>query len=992
MLSFRRAAHRSLYRARSSGVVSSHCRPLKLRSQVSFSPQMSQPRWFCNAPPSDDANNKKDPDEKYIDKVADSGKAEAEADGVEQFVEEGTPEVVEEDFEEIHDTHASELKEPKPSDGSGEGITYSLDESGDVATDSSSVVAQGNHVPSYPQVVVVPIPNRPLFPGVLYPMQINDQNLVRILKSLKRKGLPYAGVFLKKESGETKKEEGEDIVSVGEPGKDQPDADVYQIGIFAQIQRITTTEQGTLVFFLAHRRIAIEEVTQTSPVMMVKVQHLEDPGIDENDKGEQDIIKAYTLEIMSTIKDILKRNPIFKEQLQFFLNNADLSKPSLLADYSAGLTSAHGTELQEILECGDVKERLRKALILLKKELEISKLQENISKQVEENMTKKQREYMLNEQLKMIKRELGLEKDDKGALVSKFTERLAGKDVPEEVERVIKEEMEKFGSLEPTSMEFNLTRNYLDWLTILPWGITHEECFDVDNAEAILNEDHYGLEDVKERILEFIAVGKLSGQVSQGKIICLIGPPGVGKTSIGKSIARALGREFFRFSVGGMSDVAEIKGHRRTYVGSMPGKLGQCLKKTQCSNPVVLIDEIDKIGRGGHQGDPASALLEVLDPEQNSTFMDHYLDVPLDLSKVLFICTANEGDTIPGPLADRMDFIRLSGYVWNEKVHIAEEFLQPQLLKRTGLKEDQITIEKDAISELIRFYCREAGVRNLQKQLEKIYRKAALKLVRGKKGENDKTEPITVVDVTTENLDDFVGKPVFTDERMYEAPPVGVVMGLAWNSMGGSTLYIESVVSRSEVDVVEVADAGGNGGDGGDSANHGGGGGGGGAKGGLVMTGRMGETMKESSQIAYTVAKAYLNKMDPTNDFFYKNRIHLHIPAGATPKDGPSAGVTMITSFLSLALNKPARGDIAMTGEITLTGKVLPIGGVKEKVIAAQRCFCNEVILPKANEKDFVELQDYIKEGISVRYADYYEDVFNIVFNEPTKPTRASPK
>jgi Lon-like ATP-dependent protease len=581
--------------------------------------------------------------------------------------------------------------------------------------------------------------------------------------------------------------------------------------------------------------------------------------------------------------------------------------------------------------------------------------------------------------------ELGLETDDKTALSAKFRERIESKKdkCPPHVLQVIEEELTKLQLLEASSSEFNVTRNYLDWLTVLPWGNYSDENFDVHHAQKILDEDHYGLSDVKERILEFIAVGKLRG-TSQGKIICLSGPPGVGKTSIGRSIARALNRQFYRFSVGGLADVAEIKGHRRTYVGAMPGKMVQCLKSVGTANPLVLIDEIDKLGRG-HSGDPASALLELLDPEQNVNFLDHYLDVPIDLSKVLFVCTANVIEMIPNPLLDRMEIIAIAGYITDEKMHIARDYLEKNTREACGIKPEQVEVTDAALLALIENYCREAGVRNLQKQIEKIYRKIALQLVRqgvsnepkdqealsvtaneeisssdgaaakdeilkdsavedasvtnnivnpaseeanevnlaneavvhevhtteapkednvsegkdtdgAKECAADKTIEKVVVD--SSNLGDFVGKPVFQAERIYEQTPVGVVMGLAWTAMGGSTLYIETTkVEEGE------------------------------GKGALVLTGQLGDVMKESAQIAQTVGRAILLEKDPDNQLFANSKLHLHVPAGATPKDGPSAGCTMITSMLSLAMGKPVKKDLAMTGEVTLTGRILPIGG-----------------------------------------------------------------
>ncbi|XP_069574565.1 lon protease homolog, mitochondrial isoform X2 [Brachyistius frenatus] len=432
-----------------------------------------------------------------------------------------------------------------------------------------------------------------------------------------------------------------------------------------------------------------------------------------------------------------------------------------------------------------IPKRLYKALSLLKKEYELSKLQQRLGREVEEKIKQTHRKYLLQEQLKIIKKELGLEKEDKEAIEEKFRERLKDRIVPQHIMDVINEELNKLGLLDNHSSEFNVTRNYLDWLTSMPWGTNSEENLALDRAKEVLEEDHYGMDDVKKRILEFIAVSQLRGS-TQGKILCFYGPPGVGKTSIARSIARALNRQYFRFSVGGMTDVAEIKGHRRTYVGAMPGKIIQCLKKTKTENPLVLIDEVDKMGRG-YQGDPSSALLELLDPEQNSYFLDHYLDVPVDLSKVLFICTANVIDTIPEPLRDRMEMINVSGYVAQEKLAIAERYLVPQLCSLCGLTETKASISSDALSLLIRQYCRESGVRNLQKQVEKVFRKVAFSIVSGEQ---------TSVSVTPDNLQEYVGKPIFTVDRMYDVTPPGVVMGLAWTALGGTTLFIETSLRR----------------------------------------------------------------------------------------------------------------------------------------------------------------------------------------------------
>ncbi|XP_017842207.1 lon protease homolog, mitochondrial isoform X1 [Drosophila busckii] len=688
------------------------------------------------------------------------------------------------------------------------------------------------------------------------------------------------------------------------------------------------------------------------PVLVVEVENVKQPAYKQTEE-----VKALTQEIIKTLRDIITMNPLYRESLQQMLhqNQRVVDNPIYLCDLGASLSAGEPAELQKILEETDIPQRLLLSLALLKKELELSRLQQKIGREVEEKVKQQHRKYILQEQLKVIKKELGIEKDDKDAIGEKYREKLKDKTVPESIKTVIDEELTKLNFLESHSSEFNVTRNYLDWLTSLPWGVISPENLCLDKATEILNNDHYGMEDIKKRILEFMAVSSLRG-TTQGKILCFHGPPGVGKTSIARSIARALNREYFRFSVGGMTDVAEIKGHRRTYVGAMPGKLIQCLKKTKTENPLVLIDEVDKIGKG-YQGDPSSALLELLDPEQNANFLDHYLDVPVDLSRVLFICTANVIDTIPEPLRDRMELIEMSGYVAEEKVAIARQYLIPQAMKDCGLTEKQVNITEDALNMLIRSYCRESGVRNLQKQIEKAIRKVAFRLVK-KEGEE--------FAVNAENLTTFLGKQIFSSDRMYNITPAGVVMGLAWTAMGGSALYIET--SRRHIRPEKPESNAGT----------------------LHLTGNLGDVMKESAQIALTVARNFLYTNDPKNKFLEQEHIHLHVPEGATPKDGPSAGVTIITALVSLATGKPVRADVAMTGEVSLKGKVLTVGGIKEKTIAARRSGVTCLILPADNKKDFEELPSFITDGLQVHFANEYDDVYKIAFADSTVQSSSS--
>lgn len=781
---------------------------------------------------------------------------------------------------------------------------------------------------------VLPLNRRPFFPGMAAPLVIEPGLYYEVLKLVAKTEHKCMGLFL------TLKEDA-DIYKIRLE-------DLHTVGVLARILRIIPMEGGGAQVVLSmEKRISIKEKIK-GKYLQAKFTYHEDHIPKEISKE----LKAYSISIISTIKELLKLNPLFKEELQIFLSHSDFTEPGRLADFAVALTTASRIELQEVLEEYDIQKRIDKALKLLKKELDLSRLQSSISQKIEANISKTQREFFLREQLKAIKKELGLEKDDKTCDLEKFETRLKKREVPEDVKKVIDEEREKLNALETQSAEYGVCRNYLDWLTIVPWGIFSKETNNLVRAEKILQEDHYGLKDIKERILEFIGVGKLTGGV-KGSIICLVGPPGVGKTSVGKSIARSLNRKFYRFSVGGMRDEAEIKGHRRTYIGAMPGKMIQALKQTETMNPVIMIDEVDKMG-SSYQGDPASALLEVLDPEQNKTFVDHYLDVPCDLSNVLFIVTANVLDTIPEPLKDRMEILRLSGYILKEKVEIAKKYLIPRNRKEMGLKMSDIQFTPLSLAQIINGYAREAGVRNLEKYIKKILRKVAVNIVR----EKEKGKEVKKISITKDNLKDYLGNPIFTQDRYYEKNPIGVSTGLAWTSMGGVTLYIECVESKSD-------------------------------KTQMKLTGQAGDVMKESSQIAWTYLHSNVEKYAPGKDFFDKKEVHMHIPEGATPKDGPSAGITMVCALLSLLLKEHIKDDLGMTGEITLTGKVLPIGGLKEKLIAARRSGLKTLIFPKENERDFDELPDYLKKGIKVHFVTTYDEVFNIAFSkgkvEPSK-------
>ena len=765
---------------------------------------------------------------------------------------------------------------------------------------------------------LMPVPNRPFFPGQVQPVAINPAEWGSTLEAVAKSGNGLIGLS---------------YIDKAEAASVEP-RQFPAIGCVVRLHRPPTgSDQAGQFLAQGIKRFRIVRWLSDKPPYLVQVEYPRSQG--ERDSDE---IKAYAMALIKEIKELLPLNPLYSEELKQYLANFSPNQPSLLADFSAALTTASGEQLQEILDTLPLRSRIEKVLTLLRKEREVAELQGQITSQVNDKVSDQQREFFLREQLKIIQKELGISKDDRTSDADMFEERLSKLTLPEAVAKRIEEEMHKLSVLETGSPEYGVTRNYLDWATSVPWGVHSADNLKLKHARKVLNEHHEGLEDVKERILEFLAVGAFRGEIS-GSILLLVGPPGVGKTSIGRSVADALGREFYRFSLGGMRDEAEIKGHRRTYIGAMPGKFVQALKEVQVANPVIMLDEIDKIG-ASFQGDPASALLEVLDPEQNSEFLDHYLDLRVDLSKVLFVCTANQLDTIPGPLLDRMETLRLSGYVAEEKLSIARRHLWPKQLERHGLSDEQLKINDAGLKYVIDSYCREAGVRTLEKQLARIMRKSIVSLLEGKEEK---------LRVGKKDIEDLLGKPPFQPDKPLRG--LGVATGLAWTAMGGATLAIES----SQIHTLNR---------------------------GFKMTGRLGDVMKESAEIAYSYVIGHLKDYGCDPDFFDMSMVHLHVPEGATPKDGPSAGVTMATALVSLARKERIKRPLAMTGELTLTGQVLPVGGIREKVIAARRSKIMELILPHANRRDFEELPDYLREGINIHFARNYREVFEFVFHE----------
>jgi len=764
-------------------------------------------------------------------------------------------------------------------------------------------------------IIILPLAEQPFFPAQTHPLLMNELPWMESVKAIGDSPGYFVGLFF------THKHEN-DVANAD---------DFLEVGTLARMHQPSLHEHKIQFIAEGLKRIKITKWLTNKPPFKAQVEYIK-----EEQGAKPNSLKAHAMAIINLIKELIPLNPLLGEEIKYFLDRFDLSNPSFLADFAVSLTQASVEELQDILEQNNILKRMEKVLNLLHKELEVTKLQSKIRKSVDDKMNEQQRKFFLNEQLKAIQRELGVLKDDNTTESEKLKKRLKNLTVPQHAMEIIEESLEKLSVLEVGSPEFAVTRNYLDWLTSMPWGVTSKDKLDLRHARKILHRDHYGMAEVKDRILEFLAVGKLKGDVS-GSIILLVGPPGTGKTSIGKSIAEALNRKFFRFSVGGMRDEAEIKGHRRTYIGAMPGKFVQAIKEVKTQNPVIMLDEVDKVGMS-YTGNPASALLEVLDPEQNHNFLDHYLDCRFDLSKVLFICTANDYYAIPGPLRDRMETIEVSGYIMEEKLEIAKRFLLPKQLAAAGVKKSQLKVSDAAIRKIIEDYAREAGVRSLEKRLKKLVRKVAVKIISGKK----KSYSIGV-----RNIKQFLGNPVFDKEIPIKG--VGTVTGLAWTTMGGATLSVESSLVHSK--------------------NRG-----------FKITGQLGNVMQESAGIAYSYICSNLKRFKAQEDFFNESFVHLHVPAGATPKDGPSAGITMALALLSLAKNKTVPRKLALTGELSLTGKVLSVGGLREKTIAARREKIRELIFPEKNRNDFAELPKYIKAGLKVHFVKTFAEVKQIVF------------
>jgi len=767
---------------------------------------------------------------------------------------------------------------------------------------------------------LVAILGHPIFPGIFTPIMIGNPTDVRVVEDANSGDGLIGLVMLLNES---------DTPSI---------TDLCTVGTVAKIvKKINLPDGGVNIFISTLKRFTIKKTLNPSNPIVAAVEYLEE----EEDNTRE--VKALTRALISEMKQISENNPLFSEEMR--LNMINIDHPGKIADFIASILNIEKAEQQRILEILNVRKRMEQVLVFIKKEQELLRIQKKIQREINEKIEKSQREYFLKEELKAIKGELGMTTDAKSSDHQRFKEKFDSFKFEGEIKEVVDQEMEKFSLMEPNSAEFTVTRNYLDVIAALPWNNPAPEEFELKKAQEILEADHYGLKDVKLRIVEYLAVRKLRKD-TKGSIVCLVGPPGVGKTSVGKSIARALGKQFFRFSVGGMRDEAEIKGHRRTYIGAMPGKIIQGLKIVKTKDPVFMIDEIDKMG-ASFQGDPASALLEVLDPEQNNAFRDHYLDLPFDISNVFFIVTANTMDTVPVPLIDRMEIIQLPGYIDTEKLEIAKRYLLPKSLEKNGLKKNQVKYTKDSLLHIANCYARESGVRNFEKNLDKIHRKLAKQIVDAQEKNEEKTLRFNI---DKKLIEKHLGKPIFREDDIKTADKPGMSVGLAWTNMGGDTLVIEATSLPG--------------------------------KEGITLTGKMGDTMKESAEIAMTVArKLAVEKYNVEKEWFDKNHIHLHIPEGATPKDGPSAGITMAVALLSLMRDKVITQRLVMTGELSLTGHVLPIGGLKEKTVAARRNKAKHIIFPKQNERDLDEIPDHVKKGIEFHPVERFEEVLALALS-----------
>jgi ATP-dependent Lon protease len=764
-------------------------------------------------------------------------------------------------------------------------------------------------------LAILPLRDTILFPHAILPLAVARESSVALV---------HDAVKERKVIG---------VVTQRDPAIDDPvESDLYRVGTLTHIHKMFKFPDGSLRLVVQGvQRFRLHQVHQYRPFLKASIELLT-----EVVPPEQEIeVKALAQSAQGLFQRVVELSPTLSDELQTLA--ANIQEPSRLADFiAASLPSLTTPQKQEMLETLDVRARLERLNKVLVKDLEVLEVGNKIQSQVKTELQKNQREYYLREQMKAIQKELG-EGDDQQREFNELREKVEAAGMPEDIKKEAMRELDRLSKMSPAAAEYTVARTYLDWLVALPWNKRTESEIDIKRAKEVLDNDHYDLEKIKERILEYLAVRKMKPDI-KGPILCFVGPPGVGKTSLGRSIASSMGRKFHRISLGGMRDEAEIRGHRRTYIGALPGQIIQGLRRAESRNPVFMLDEVDKLG-ADFRGDPSSALLEVLDPEQNNTFKDHYIDQPFDLSEVLFICTANILDTVPPALRDRMEVIRLAGYIEEEKLHIARRHLIPRQLDNHGMTAENVVFEEDALKKLIREYTREAGLRNLEREIASIIRKVARRRAEG--------ELDTVV-VNAAKVEEFLGAPTFMREEMDERTLIpGVSIGLSWTAAGGEVLYIEATQMWGQK--------------------------------GLTITGQLGDVMKESAQAALSWVRAHARALGIEESFFERVDLHLHVPEGAIPKDGPSAGVTLVTALVSQLTGRPVRPRVAMTGEITLSGRVLPVGGIKEKVLAAHRMGIKEVILPKRNEKAVKEdIPDNVRQELKIHLVSSIEEVLEL--------------
>jgi ATP-dependent Lon protease len=776
------------------------------------------------------------------------------------------------------------------------------------------------------EMPLLPIRNAVLFPGAVAPFDVGREKSVALVEDIENQSQPIIVIFAQRDP------------STDDPGQDE----LYPVGVAARVLKALKHSSGNYSLILQGLvRVRMEHVTTAAPYLKSRVSRLDEP------KSEDVETEALSMSLRDIAKQVIQLMPELPREAGSLIDS--IQEPGQLADLVAANLDTPVDEKAALLETLDVKERIRKVLRLLTRQLEILKMRERINSQIKEEMGKNQREYVLRQQLKAIKEELGEEDGDQGDL-DVLDERIAKANLPQDAESVARKQLKRLRTMQVGSAEYTVVRTYIDWILDVPWHLQTTDKMDIAQVRQVLDEDHSGLEKVKKRIVEYLAVRKLKPD-KKGPILCLIGPPGVGKTSLGRSIARALGRKFVRNSLGGVHDEAAIRGHRRTYVGALPGQVIQGMKKAATVNPVFMLDEIDKIGHD-FRGDPAAALLEVLDPEQNDTFSDHYLEIPYDLSRVMFVATANVADTIPAPLRDRMEILEIPGYTRKEKLDIARDHLIPKQIEEHGLSKQQLVIADEAVEGVIDHYTREAGVRNLERQIASVIRGVAVKVAEGSMG------PYKIENA--EGVREYLGPQRFSSEVAERTSEPGVATGLAWTSVGGEILFIEATRMHGQ--------------------------------GKLQLTGQLGDVMKESAQAALSYVRTRAKAFNIPEDFLEKSDLHIHIPAGAMPKDGPSAGVTMMTAIVSLLTDIAVRNDVAMTGEITLRGRVLPVGGVKEKVLAAHRAGIKHVILPERCMADIEEVPQEVRDELEFHPVQKMEDVLRFALTQPEKLKLGAPE